>query len=93
MGTSVRTDGSTRLSVVEPWTSAVAPSARACSTTALRESAWEELMTGPMTVCGSLGSPTFRDFTFVTNFSVNSAWTERSTRTRLAAMQTWPWWT
>ena len=50
-------------------------------------------MTGPMTVCGSLGSPTFSDRTLATNFSVNSSATDRSTRMRLAAMQTWPWWT
>ncbi len=92
-GTSVRTEGATRLSVVVPCTRAVAPSAIACSTTPERASACEELMTGPITVCGSLGSPTLRDLTLATNFSVNSSRIDRSTRTRFAAMQTWPWWT
>lgn len=50
-------------------------------------------MTGPMTVAGSFGSPVLRDVTLATNLAVNSSSTERSTRTRLAAMQTWPWWT
>lgn len=44
-----------------------------------------------MWVAGSAGSPTRRVFTFATNFSVNSSSTVRSTRIRLAAMQTWPW--
>src|SRR4051794_12472504 len=87
-GRSVRTEGSTRLSVLVPWISAVAPSAIACSTAPEMTSACEELMTGPMTVSGSRGSPAFSVRTLATNFSVNSSATVRSTRTRLAAMQT-----
>ncbi len=59
--------------MVAPRTRAVAPSAIAWSTAPVSESAWEELMTGPMIVWGSLGSPTFSVFTLATNFSVNSS--------------------
>ncbi len=90
-GRPASTVGSTRLPRVDPRTRACAPDSTAWSTSAVRASAWKELISGPMWVSASWGSPVFRLRTRAVNFSVNSSATEASTRMRLAAMQTWPW--
>ena len=51
---------------------------------------WDARIRGPITVCGSRGSPTFSDFTLATNKSRNFSYTGASTITREPAMQIWP---